>query len=406
MSAEMTPISPRAIVPLESIGGGYQPLNRHVDRVARVDHIATISAGSKDAKGIPFASRDGRIYISDAEGRAPGLAAALHRGEGKRLTIAMPSDNYDDFISETFRKEGKTRLEAWGDHNGITTIAENGARHFHPAGTQAFETLRAACKVQTNILFLLAEYDENGQPVVVWPDGLGVYRLRTTSHNTRDNLISQLARISALTGGHIAGFPLDVALVYRTLADPTGAKRKPPVFIFTLRPPQTLRLDSRTFARLAASARQVLAPLETLALPPAAGTLEGEIQDYQAQLTTGVDKADARARWFAFVKDTELDSDAARGEFIAEHTDGRFVSLAAFLDAASQEEVEALLEAVLDATGRRDVDAETGEVKTVDAELVESEDGEFDGEHGDRDYDDDDDDIPWPDGPSTGWGGR
>src|SRR5690349_13397476 len=67
-------------------------------RSTRPAWIATISAGFKNAKGYPEASRDGTIHVTGDPERCAGLLAALERTGKKRLTVAFLSDNLNDFI--------------------------------------------------------------------------------------------------------------------------------------------------------------------------------------------------------------------------------------------------------------------------------------------------------------------
>lgn len=349
----------------------YKGLDRFEDRAERTDTFACISAGYKNDRGTPVVSRDGTIYIADPENRAPGLAKALAKGGGKRLTIAMPSNNPREFVSESFRLEGKTRLEAFGDESSITVIKANGDRVVHPAGTPDYKVWREKCKVSTSIYFLLAEYDAADQPQLVYPDGMGLYRLRTTSPNTRDNLMSQLRQISRMTGGWVAGFPLEVSITYRNLAGPLGDKRNCPVFVFALKPPKLMTLTSRAFAQIAIGAKETLSLAPQLALPEARETLEQALADFDeppSSLTTGLNPEQFRRRFFAVCKGTHMDTDDRRKAFVAWYTgqldaDGsrKTKSLARFLGSATVDEAEALFDALIDAAQRDPFDFETGE---------------------------------------------
>lgn len=351
----------------------YVGLDKHENRATRTDSFATISAGYKNDKGIPVVSRNGVIHIADPENRAPGLARALAKSGGMRLTIAMPGNDPAQFISESFRLEGKTRLEAFGDANGITTISGSGERRHHAAGSPEFKRLREECKVSTSILFLLAEYDKQGRPLIVYPDGMGLYRLRTTSPNTRDNLMSQLRLIAKMTGGHVAGFPLEVSIAYRNLAGPKGDKRNCPVFVFALKPPQEIQLDSRQFAQIASAARETmsLGPTPLMLAEAVAGseTLETALADFDAPppaaLLTGLNPEQFRRRFFKVCQDTHMDSDPRRKHFVFWYTKGVTPSLATFLDGATPDEAEAMYDALVDVIKRPAIDFKTGEVLAV-----------------------------------------
>src|SRR3954452_20617025 len=61
----------------------------------RLDALATISAGYRKQgegghAGLPQVSRDGKLYLHDPKGRAPGLKKALEARGFLGLTIAFP----------------------------------------------------------------------------------------------------------------------------------------------------------------------------------------------------------------------------------------------------------------------------------------------------------------------------
>ncbi len=49
---------------------------------------------------------------------------------------------------------------------------------------------------------MLAEWQDDGTIALVFPDGFGVYRIRTTSHHAIQNLLSALENIRSVSGGH------------------------------------------------------------------------------------------------------------------------------------------------------------------------------------------------------------
>jgi hypothetical protein len=345
----------------------WQPLTKFEETYQRLDHIACVSGGNKSESGIPQASRDGTIYLHDPEGRAPGLAAILKANNGRFLTIAMPSNNRADFIHQTYKRQSKTRLEAFGDRAGYTEIKPSGDRTFFAAGTPEFEKFKTdpLTKVTTNISFFLAEYDENGQPMVIFPDGFGTYRIRTSSQNTVGNLTQCLANISAFTRGHFAGFPLKMTLGNRNLTGPSGDKRNAPVFAFVMQPPNAIRLSSATFAGIARASLDV-ANMGMLALPEAEG-IDQAIADFE-MLEKEYDAAEYRRQWFAIVKGTSLDSKEGRAAFISDLTSEMEDSLAGYLLSGNHEKARALIDAAEEFISRQGVNLETGEV--LEAQVV------------------------------------
>lgn len=332
----------------------FEPLKKHERNYDHVDVLATISAGYKNAEGRPVVSRDGTIYISDAEGRAPGLAKALAANGGKHLTIAIPNNDWRQFIHQNYRKESKGDLLAHGDKAGITELIKvdggksPARRVFHPAGSEGFDKLRAECSVNTSITFILADYAQDGTIVYPMPDSVGAYRLRTTSEHTAENLISVLKRISQFTNGQIAGVPLTISLSYPQKTTPTGTKAKAPVFVFAVKMPAGMALTSKTLPKLTAGASEAIG-LSLPALPPGE-TIEDVIAEVSATqlnaMATGVNPDKVRATWFAIVDGTEYASDAARAAWLDEYTGGATSSLREFLETATPESADEMLEAL------------------------------------------------------------
>lgn len=171
----------------------------------RMDWIATISAGGKeevkkrDGSGMttrPFVSRDGMIHLHDPEGHAAGLAQALALNGNKMLTIAFPFDDKRLFIQQRFAEYSASALLAYGDENSITLI-QNGQHIEHRHGTSGYREClkRPGMKVTVSVFFYLAEWGEDGQPRVTFPDGLGLYRLRFTGHNSLRSIVASIDSI-------------------------------------------------------------------------------------------------------------------------------------------------------------------------------------------------------------------
>lgn len=355
----------------------FEPLVKHDRSYTHVDNLATISAGFKREDGVPVVSRDGTIYISDPEGRAPGLAKVLKANAGKHLTIAMPSNDWREFLQQTYRKESKGALQAHGDASAITELIpvdggkKPARRVVHKAGTEGFERLRAECSVCTSITFILADYTADGQIVYPFPDSIGTYRLRTTSEHTAENLISTLKRIAQFNNGNVAGIPLTTTLSYPQKTTPGGTKAKAPVFVFGVKTPPGLMLTSKTLPKLAAGAAEAIG-MTLPALPPGE-TIEDAIEEVAISATqlnamaTGVDPDKVRASWFAIVKDTEFAPDAARAAWLAEYTHGATSSLREFLETATPESANDLLEAI---RARVEVSGAPQEAEAVEAETM------------------------------------
>ena len=367
--------APARLAPLTSLVEGFQPLDTYAGGLSpeppRLDALATISAGhrlpGKDGHaGNPAVSRDGTIYLHDATGRAPGLAKALADGKNKRLTIAFPLDDPHLFIQQRYVSYSATRLLAYGDQDKLEVISEKGVHTEHAAGTDTYKHLVATtCKVAVSIYFTLAEWTPDG-PAVVFPDGLGLYRLRTTSRHSLRSIIGTLKYISRFTKGRLAGVPFTLSIDYREVSDPTGAKRTIPCWTIVMQPPETIKLDSRTFAPLMQAS---LAAGGALMLPaPSAETVDAEIEyglqsplneedtveaaevaeptDEEVALLNRGGPCDAgkwTKLWHVTAKGTPYDDPSARKRLITGFTLGATGSLSAYLRTATEQEAEELV---------------------------------------------------------------
>lgn len=325
----------------------------------RIDSLGTISAGDKaqNAKA-PTISRDGTIHLHDPEGRASGLAAALSATDRKQLTIAFPFDEWDSVVQMRFAEYSASRLLAYGDQHGITTIAESGERQHAPAGTPEFEALKRRCKVTVNVYFVLAAWQLPNMdgPGVVFPDGLGFYRLRFTSRNSLQNLLNAWKLIKKLSGGRIAGVPLDLQLVNREVAAPNGTRRSVPVWTFTMKPPQGFQLSSRNFQATLGKAleagRELVLPAPDAEEIDAAFALPAPDQDEaqplsereERELASGFNADRIRREYFAITEGTPFRERPGRAELIEAATAAFYQgesaqvtgSLSAVLDRADQ----------------------------------------------------------------------
>lgn len=338
---------------------------------ARVDSLAVISCGYRaktegqgNKPGLPKASRAGdpkQIHLHDALNRAPGLAAAIEAGQHRQLTIAFPLDDPRQFIIQRFTRYSASRLEAYGDEASITWIHPGGGdkepRHQRfEAGTEEYERLVKTCKADTRIYFCLADWTANG-PEVIFPDGLGVYAIRTTSRHSVRSIIGSLAYTARFTHGKIAGLPFLLSVDHREVAGPDGSKRTVPVWTITTKPPEGARLSSRTFRDIATSALREGASLmlpapdaETWEEADAAGPppVDAPTDQEIAQLERGgLCDYDFWVRsWHALARGSAWDNDDARAAFMDTYTEGATASLSQFLKGASEDQAAALIAAL------------------------------------------------------------
>lgn len=342
--------------------GGFEILDVYEHGVAQprrmVDALATISAGTKDTKGIPSWNRNGLISLHDPEGRAPGLRAALEANGYKSLTIAFPFNDPNQFIQQRFAEYSASKLLAYGDQHSITVLdaAKNG-RVVYLAGTEEYNTAVARCKVQVSVYFNLAAWEP--EPHITFPDGaLTMYRLRFTSRNSLQNLKATLDHIRKFTRGLIAGIPLDTQFVVREVAGADGSRRKVPVWVFTLKPPQTRTLTSANLQSILLSGLEVG---RSLMLPaPAAETVETAIEDIpdvdlddaeaepsatdMARLETGFNPEEWRKKYFAIAEGTPYAEKHGRAWFIERYTHGATSSLSDVLRGCDAQAMQDMLD--------------------------------------------------------------
>ena len=327
----------------------------------RVEAIATISAGYTNEKGLPQRSTDGTIYLHDPEGRAPGLAGALARTDRKSLTIAFPFDDPRQFIQQRFVKYSKTRLLAYGDQFGVTVINDKGQRTEFSRDEHPTEYARevAECKTAFSVYFVLIEW-HGDQPLIVFPDGMGFYRIRFSGRNSARSFMGQMKLLTRFTNGRLAGIPFDLRITNREVSDPTGAKRKIPVFVPTMKAPG-MRLNSANFRGVLQSslhqaerlqlmpptpetvedAEREVAPvdldesIDVQAVPTPESTVtedDGRVIDVTtgeiledpsehdlAQLQSPLDYDTERARFFAIVQGSPLDNDEEREQLVRDY---------------------------------------------------------------------------------------
>lgn len=359
-----------------------------VSQQAHLDALATISAGYRDKPaeqgklGSPKRSLDGTIFVHDDKDRprATNLRRILAENGGKRLTIAFPSNDPRDFIQMRFVEYTASSLKTYGDESELSVLDGGGGRTVFRAGTEGYERALGKCKTAVSVYFLLAKWDENGNPRILMPDGTGLYRLRFVSRNSIQSIMAQLRDVSRLTAGQLMGIPFDLAIYYREASDGKGAKHRIPVWTITFAPPSGIELSSENFAFLA---QKGLKEGRKLSLPaprpetwetaeqdgaemphadldrPAPSepmVVEGSVIEVEPAVVTpsdaemdllkrggACDKDKWTKAWFAAVRATRYDSDEARHAFIHDFSGGRTGSLSAFLDEATETEAAELL---------------------------------------------------------------
>ena len=341
---------------LDVYAGGFS------DEPVRTDAIATISAGYKSTAGAPVVSRDGKIHLHDPQNRAAGLRAALEASEHKSLTICFPWDSPSAFVHQYFATYSASAVLAMGDEYQMTIINANGSRTVYDAGTPQYLDAVSKAKANFSIYFMLAEWRQDG-PTTVMPDGLGCYRLRTTSRNSIRALRAAIADMGKYTGGRIRGVPFTLALDYRDVASPDGKRHNVPVWTFVCNPPGGF--EAKTFGpniRLAlrnGALLQIAPPRADTEEDAATDLRDGLADDEQiieptpAEIRTmraggRCDAADYNRKWHGLVNGSHLANDSARHAWLYSYTGG-VDSLTVFLSTATVREAEDLLAAAAEA---------------------------------------------------------
>jgi len=381
LEREIAPLPTEPFRRLDPYAGGIS------DEATRVVPLALISAGYRGPdrdghRGLPRASRaedEQQIHLHENMGPTPGIRAILERNQWKFLTIAFPLDDPRSYVNQLFTRYSASRLEAYGDATQITyidarrqTLEANNGQPLHrvfPSGSPEYERLVRSCKAESRIHFVLAEWTEDGGSRIVFPDGLGVYAIRTTSRHSVRNLLGSIAFTSTFTHGRIAGLPFKLQIVHRpNVSGPDGTMRQIPVWSIVTTPPEGISLSSRTFREVATAAlregAQLMLPapaVPTLEELEADGPPEVEVdeptEEQMLALEAGgrADQAHWTRTWHAMARGVtwqhgdrtyDLTSDAGRAAFIFQHTEARTGSLSAFLQTATEEQAAGLIAAL------------------------------------------------------------
>lgn len=313
-------------------------------QAGRVAPLAIVSLGYRQTPrkegelGLPRASRrdDNKwLHLHDPDGRAPGLKAALEAGYHRRLQIAFPTDR--GFIQQSFTRWSASALEIYGDANGLYAIdgrdPKNPTHRFIPAEHPDFARLVKTCKAETRLHFVLARWlpaEGDGLPAseVVFPDGFGSYVFRTAGRHTAANIFGYLETISTFTNGRIAGIPFDLDVVFPEVVGPDGKKRTVATATIVMRPPEQIKLNSRTFRQLATAGLEEGRNLQLPALPsPSELALEGppDIEDVPDDAVERMAAGDYPCdynlvvrTWHAIVRGTPIEADDARAMWLRE----------------------------------------------------------------------------------------
>lgn len=334
--------------------------------------LATISAGRKTKSSSnsgadrPMKSKAGEWYIHNTDGMGYGLVEFFQAkpadklfpdvymveprdGKPVSLTVAFPSDNPDEVFRSYFIKRTAQRVELFGDETQLTRfiVRDPQKRLFdtevYPAGTEEYKKYLTECKVECFAYFALADWGWDGErynPQTLYPDGLGVYRLRFTSVNAHKNLKAMLRQIAIITGGKLAGVPLELFLQKRQLTQPGGWQGTEWIWTLRFNPPQPqgqqMRLSLpqlRTLALEGTRAGGILAlpsgesDVDWLLEESVAEASEEMTEAEVANVQSGFNPQTIRDEYFARVEGTPYAEDIGRGWLVSYLTRGEYPGL-------------------------------------------------------------------------------
>lgn len=396
----------------------------------RINPVATISLGYKTEKGYPQPTRKGDaryIHVHDAEPRQ--LIQALDRRSHKSLTISLAGDTWPEFVQQRYALYSQTALQVYGDDDALAFIHwqyktdaegkpvqavdsetkqprtnEDGSPVFvkeplhvsikKSEEPERYAKAREAVDVHSSIYFYLAEWEGNQtdgySPRIVFDGEGGMYRIRSSSQHTIDNLTAAIEEVRRHTGGPLCGVPLELTVDFPEVADPWGRKREIPVFSFRFRPPfrytaQVLRpmleaglQEGSSLALPAPRAETLEAELggdayegdsieaEAREIPVEARPVEVAATDEDIQRLEGGGRCDPKkyeARYFAAVRGTPLEGDAQRAELVERYTKGQMDSLARLLSFSTIEDADRFIGWVLDQLPDQEPDHEPERAK-------------------------------------------
>lgn len=349
----------------------------------REDTVATISLGYK-VKGpngsYPQATKekDARwIHVSGTRG-APALEEALAAKGNRSLTISFPGDTWGEIVQQHFAAYSASRLLVYGDHEKLTYIElfpkldREGkpvidrdrkpvmdSRHidvYKAEEPEKYAKMLKASKAMFSVYFLLADWVKVGEGWVPEVETNRLYRLRTNSPHTMDNLAAAIKRLRSQTNQVVRGIPLELGVEFPEVADGTGHKRLIPSFVFRLDPP--FRVTDVNFRPMLS---QAVETGKRLALPkPEIETIDVEYRETPTGDIDEVEDDDAREvaliarggpcnanrytrQYFSAVNGTRYATDEGRAELISEYSHRSTASLAELLQWSTKEDAEAFM---------------------------------------------------------------
>lgn len=145
---------------------------------------------------------------------------AIHKAVGdqpKRLPVRLLYDDIElNFQCRYVAYDGRTLVRSC-DGELCEQRQQNGrmrATSCQCAGRDPFD--QGVCKIHGVLSIMLDQADIVG----------GVWKFRTTSYNTVQGILSSLALIKRVTGGPLAGIPLDLVVNPKSVANPRDGKQQ------------------------------------------------------------------------------------------------------------------------------------------------------------------------------------
>jgi hypothetical protein len=252
--------------------------------VRRLPRIGKIRLGIKtqNDKGTPYPKAVDYFVCNPDQSTPEHAAKAFHEVYGdkpRKLDIMIPSENKDEYFAQWYLRYGSgSGLLCKGDgEKAVEVNKETGEMHEHECNPETCPwAQKNHCKAIGKFQFMLPRVP-----------GLGVWQIDTGSYNSIVNLNSAIDFIGRLTGGRIAGLPLQLIVVPKEVQ---VEGRKKVVYVMDL------NTEFASLGNLIAAAQK---PLQELLLPPIdldekpeelyPDTIEAEIDEQPANLSDDPD---------------------------------------------------------------------------------------------------------------------
>jgi len=181
-----------------------------ISDVRRLPRIGKIRLGikTKNAKGVEYPKAVDYFVCNPDQSTPEHAAKAFHKVYGdkpRKLDIMIPSENKDEYFAQWFLRygSGSGLLCKGNGEKAVEVDKETGEMHEHECDPETCPWVQKNhCKAVGKFQFMLYKVP-----------GLGVWQIDTGSFNSIVNLNSAIDFTSKLTGGRIAGLPLQLIVI-------------------------------------------------------------------------------------------------------------------------------------------------------------------------------------------------